>query len=83
MAQLQFTRRALRDIRKLPPKVQRRIEIALDALIEDTQAGDLLHGDRKGYWRLRPGDYRIIYRITEGNTVEIQYLRHRRTAYRP
>jgi len=83
MAYLRFTRRALRDIRKLSPEVQRRIEIALDALIEDPQAGDPLHGDWKGYWKLRAGDYRIIYRITDTNGVEIQYVRHRREAYRP
>ena len=56
MAHLRFTRRALRDIRKLSPEVQRRIEIALDALIEDPQAGDPLQGDWKGYWKLRAGD---------------------------
>lgn len=82
MANLRFTRRALRDIRKLSPEVQRRIEIALDALIEDPQAGDPLHGDWKGHWKLRTGDFRIIYRVTDG-TVEIQYVRHRREAYRP
>ena len=83
MAQLRFTRSALRDIRKLSPEVRRRIEIALDALIDDPQAGDLLHGDWKGYWKLRAGDYRIIYRVTDRDTVEVQYVRHRREAYRP
>ncbi len=77
MAQLRFTRRALRDIRKLSPEVRHRIEVALDALIEDPQAGDLLHGDWKGYWKLRAGDYRIIYRVTDHDTVEVQYVRHR------
>lgn len=77
MAQLRFTRRALRDIRKLSQEVRHRIEVALDALIEDPQAGDLLHGDWKGYWKLRAGDYRIIYRVTDHDTVEVQYVRHR------
>jgi len=82
MAHLRFTRRALRDIKKLSPEMRRRIEIALDALIDDPQAGDLLHGDWKGYRKLRAGDYRIIYRVTDHDTVEVQYVRHRRGAYR-
>lgn len=82
MAELRFTRRALRDIRKLPRDVRRQIEIALDALIEDPRAGDRLHGDWEGYWKLRAGDYRIIYRIANTDTVLIQYVRHRREAYR-
>ncbi len=49
MGHLRFTRRALRDIHKLSTEAQRRIEIALDALIEDPRAGDLLHGDWKEY----------------------------------
>ena len=83
MAHVRFTRRALRDIRKLSPEVRRRIEIALDALIDDPYAGDLLHGDWKGYWKLRAGDYRILYRVTNHDTMEVQYVRQRREAYRP
>ena len=83
MANVRFTGRGARDIRKLSPEVRRRLEIALDALIDDPYAGDLLHGDWKGYWKLRAGDYRIIYRVTNHDTVEVQYVRHRREAYRP
>ena len=53
----------------------------LDVLIDDPKAGDALRGDWEGYWKLRIGDYRIIYRITDG-AVEVQYVRHRREAYR-
>lgn len=82
MAALRFTRRALRDIRKLPPRARREIEIALDLLIDEPRAGDPLHGDWRGYWKLRAGSYRILYRIVDEETVEIQYVRHRRDAYR-
>ncbi|MGH2396771.1 MAG: type II toxin-antitoxin system RelE family toxin [bacterium] len=81
MAEIQFTRRALRDIRKLPPETRREIEIALDQLLEDPRAGDPLHGEWKGYWKLRARDYRIIYRIS-AETVEVQYVRLRREASR-
>ncbi len=82
MAALRFTRRALRDIRKVTPGVRRSLEIALDQLMDDPEAGDPLHGEWEGYWKLRTGDYRIIYSIMDADTVEVQYVRHRRKAYR-
>ncbi len=82
MAVIRFTRRALRDIRKMTPGVRRRLEIALDQLIDDTKAGDPLHGDWEGYWKLRTGDSRIIYSLIDVDTLEVQYVRHRREAYR-
>lgn len=82
MIEITFTRRALRDIKKLPEKTKRQIELAIDELFDDIRAGDKLHGEWEGYWKLRAGDYRIIYRIKSETSVEIQYVRHRRTAYR-
>jgi len=82
MTELRFTRRATRDIRKTPPEIRRQLEIALDQLIDDPRAGDPLHGDWEGYWKLRAGDYRIIYRVVGAHVVEVQYVRHRREAYR-
>ena len=82
MVEITFTRRAMRDMRKLPRDVQRRIELAMDELFDDLRAGDKLHGEWEGYWKLRAGDYRIIYKIKSETQVEIQYVRHRRKAYR-
>ncbi len=82
MGEIRFTRRALRDVRKLGPEMRRRLEIALDRLLDEPTAGDRLHGEWEGYWKLRTGDYRIIYRIINTHVVEIQYVRHRREAYR-
>jgi len=82
MVEITFTRRALRDIKKLPKDTQRRIELTLDELLDDVRAGDKLHGEWEGYWKLRTGDYRIIYKIKSETQVEVQYVRHRRRAYR-
>jgi mRNA interferase RelE/StbE len=80
--EMRFTRRALRDIRKLSPPVRRQVEIALDALFDDRRAGDRLHGEWEGDWKLRSGEYRVIYRIMDRGVVEVLYVRHRREAYR-
>lgn len=82
MTEVTFTRRALRDIKKLPEKVKRRVELAIDELFDDIRAGDKLHGEWEGYWKLRAGDYRVIYKIISETQTEIQYVRHRRGAYR-
>jgi mRNA interferase RelE/StbE len=81
MAQIRFTQRARRDIRKMTPETRGRLEITLDQLIDHPRAGDPLHGEWRGYWKLRMGDYRIIYSIIDADVVEIQYVRHRREAY--
>lgn len=82
MAEIRFTRRAMRDIRKLPPEARRSIAIALDELMDNPRAGVPLRGDWEGYLKLRTRDYRVIYRVTGRDIVEVQYVRHRREAYR-
>ena len=82
MVEITFTRRAMRDIGKLPKDVQRRVELAIDESFDDIRAGDKLHGEWEGYWKLRAGDYRIIYKIKSEALIEIQYVRHRRRVYR-
>ncbi len=74
--------RALRDIRKLAPGIRRTIAIVMDQLAEDPRSGDRLHGGWEGYWKPRTGEHRITFRIVGPGSVEIQYVRHRREAYR-
>ena len=82
MVEVTFTRRSLRDLKKLPGDVRRRMELAIDELFDDIRAGDKLHGEWEGCWKLRAGDYRIIYKIKSEALIEIQYVKHRRSAYR-
>jgi mRNA interferase RelE/StbE len=48
-----------------------------------TGSGDVkaLHGDTAGAFRLRLGDYRVLFTI-EGNDLHIFGVRHRSEAYR-
>lgn len=48
-----------------------------------TGAGDLtaLHGDLAGSFRLRVGDYRVLFTLEE-NSMRIFGVRHRSEAYR-
>lgn len=48
-----------------------------------TGAGDItaLHGDMSGAFRLRLGDYRVLFTLAE-TTIRIFGVRHRSKAYR-
>jgi len=74
---------AARQLRKLDAQVRRRIQAALDLLAEQPRppsATRLVGG--AGEWRVRTGDYRIVYEI-EDERLLILVLRigHRREVY--
>ena len=75
---------AARQLGKLDPQARRRIQAALELLATDPRppAATLLVGG-SGEWRVRTGDYRIIYEI-EDDRLLVLVLRvgHRREIYR-
>lgn len=75
---------AARELRTLDPPARRRIQAAVELLAEVPRppaAKPLV--DSSGAWRVRVGDYRVIYDIEDDRLV-ILVLRvaHRREAYR-
>jgi mRNA interferase RelE/StbE len=75
---------AKRDLRRLSPDLQRRIAVRLDDLKSTSRPTNVskLH-DRENQWRIRVGDYRIIYEIDEDQRlIVILRIKHRREAYR-
>ncbi|GAB4528905.1 MAG: type II toxin-antitoxin system RelE/ParE family toxin [Anaerolineae bacterium] len=75
---------AKRDLRRLSSDLQRRIAARLEALKSTSRpAGASKLRNREGQWRIRVGDYRIIYQIDEDKRlVIILRIKHRREAYR-
>ena len=54
---------AVRDvIRQLPPLLKRKVRDALTDILKDTGCGKPLKRELEGYWSLRIGRHRIIYR---------------------
>lgn len=70
------------DLSALPLNVQRRIARALETRLGSApeQYGEPLKGTLKGYWKLRVGDYWVVYRIV-GTEVWIFGIIHRKRIY--
>jgi len=79
-----FAPAAVRQLRKLDPTVRRRIQAAVELLSTDPRpagAKKLVGGE--GEWRVRTGDYRIVYEIYDRKLVVLVLaLGHRREIYR-
>ena len=75
---------AKRDMRRLESSLQQRIAIRLQVLRNNPRpSGVKKLRDRENQWRIRVGDYRIIYEIDEDeHLVIILRIKHRREAYR-
>jgi len=70
------------DLPKLDRKIKERIRKAIESrlAIAPHQYGEPLRRTLKGYWKLRVGDYRVVYKLS-GNEVWIFGIIHRREIY--
>ena len=80
---VEFLPSAAREFRKLPEDVRRRVGRTIDALaIEPRPDGVKKLSD--GTYRVRVGDYRILYRVQdEILLIIVVRVRHRKEAYGP
>jgi mRNA interferase RelE/StbE len=79
-----FARSARKDLEKLPSAVAQRIIERIEALTKAPRpSGVIKLQGNKDLWRLRAGDYRVIYSIDDvTRMIDISAVRHRRDAYR-
>lgn len=81
---IEITRDALKALRKLDKPVRRRVQAAIDALQHDPRpAGTVaMQGRLKGAYRVRVGDYRVVYMVQDAELVILVVdLGHRREIY--
>jgi len=77
-------RSAEKDLAKLSKKVLLPISNAIDALEENPRPAGCkkLKGATENLWRIRVGDYRIIYAIAdEVQIVDVRKVGHRKDVY--
>ncbi len=80
---VQFKASAAKEFRKLPPDTKARIRKAINALKTDPRPPGVkkLTGEINLY-RIRVGDFRVIYEIDEeAKIVFVTRIRHRRDVY--
>ena len=81
---IQFKPLALRQLEKLPRETQRRLSTKIEALRDDPfPAGCKKMAAISDAWRIRAGDYRVIYQVHLGVLlVLVLTIGHRREVYR-
>ena len=79
-----FARSARKELQKLPSSVAQRIIERIESLIKDPRpSGAIKLQGNRSYWRIRIGDYRVIYSINDSErVVDISAVRNRRDVYR-
>jgi len=76
-------RRAQKQIARLSTEMQDRVEAALQTLTEEPRPPGCRRLTNRGGWRIRVGDFRIVYEIDDDQrTVTVFQVGHRRDVYR-
>ena len=71
-----------KDLPKLDSIIKTRIKKAIETklMTAPEQYGAPLRRTLKGYWKLRVGDYRVVFKI-KGNEIVILAILHRKDVY--
>lgn len=83
--EVQVARRAVKALARLPRREQQRIRAAIDLLADEPRPPGCvaLKGEERAY-RVRVGDYRIVYEVYDDRLVVLLVrVGHRRDIYRP
>jgi len=70
------------DLPRIDSKIKNRIKKAVETRLATAPHlyGEPLRKTLKGYWKLRVGDYRVVFKIV-GDEVRILGIMHRRDVY--
>jgi mRNA interferase RelE/StbE len=80
---VEFVKSAQKELNKLPPQISLRIAKAIYKLSIDPRKGSVRPMVGSTSWRLRVGDYRVVYDIVDNRLVILVIrIRHRKDVYR-
>ena len=84
MYRVLLERAAERDLVRLSSEIHDRVIAAIQGLATNPRpSGCRKLAGSKNDWRIRVGDYRVIYEITDAiRIVRVNRIRHRREVYR-
>jgi mRNA interferase RelE/StbE len=82
--QIKIRKQALKELENLPGKDSTKISIAIDALAENPRPPGCkkLKGEYDYFWRIRVGDYRILYKVDDDiKIIEVAKIGNRKNIY--
>lgn len=85
MYEIRLLKSAIKDLEQLDKVVSKRVVEKIQRLAKNLNAirPQQLTGEFRGLYKLREGDYRIIYQIIrKENLIVIHFIGHRRQVYR-
>ena len=83
MVKIYWTEDAIKDLERLDKPVEQRVLKKISWLSNNFEriTPEPLSGEFKGTFKLRIGDWRVVYTV-EGQTLGIQFIAHRREIYK-
>lgn len=78
--QILYEKEALKELDKLEPSISRRIVKKIEEMGENPSSCDIKKLKASNDYRLRLGDYRIIF-IFDKNSIKILKIGHRKNVY--
>jgi mRNA interferase RelE/StbE len=82
--QVLVRKQVLKELERIPKFENRKIFRAIELLAHQPRPAGCrkLKGEREAFWRIRCGDYRIVYLVNDKlKTIDIRKIRHRREIY--
>lgn len=79
-----FKETARKELLALPKKILNKVAVAIDGLAENPRPTGVkkLKGQGENLWRIRVGDYRVIYLIDDAvRIVNVRKIGNRRDVY--
>jgi len=78
---IKYRPKATKQIKKFPPRVQKKILNKIELISDTPYSGKKLEGELSNFRVVRAWPYRIIYQILKNNIL-IFSVSHRQSAYR-
>ena len=83
MYRVTILRRAQKELGALAGEAYTRVRDAIGGLAQEPRPPGCLKLTGREGWRIRIGDYRVVYEIDDsGRTVTVLHVGHRRDVYR-
>lgn len=80
-----FSERSIKDLKHIPQSTKERIILKSESLAENPYPSGVkkLKGSENNFWRVRVGNYRVIYSVDdEIRIIDIRKVGHRKDIYK-